>query len=205
MASLIVDAKVLRMWNAKPDQASRKIVLLEVAYKLFVAQVYRLCLHLLANDSAAEDATVKVFARFNRELPRRWDEQRVRNQLREFAIDEAVQRLYGDVVANASRARAVKVGAPPAPDETGALDTMLVHKEQARLLDSSTIKELTARMPVDLRVAFVLHDMEGLKEEDVARHLRVHESKVRALVKRARLELRRLWLLPSGKKGDRWS
>lgn len=205
MASLIENAKILRMSKAnKLDQTSRKTVLLEVAYKLFVSQVYTLCLHLLASGSAAVEATVNVFARFNRELPRRWDERRVINQLREFAIDEAVRRLYGDVAANAWRARAVKVGAPPAPDETGALDTMLVHKEQARLLDSSTIKELTARMPVDLRVAFVLHDMEGLKEEDVARYLRVHEREVRALIKRARMELRRLWLSPSGKKGDHW-
>ena len=194
MASLIEDAKILGMSKAnKLDQTSRKTVLLEVAYKLFVAQVYTLCLHLLANGSAAEQATVKVFARFKRELPRRWDERSVMHQLRELAIDEAVQRLYGDGVANASRARAVKVGAPPGPDETVTPDGIYVHQEQAGLLDSSTIKELTARLPVDLRAAFVLHDMEGLNDEDVARHLRVHESEVRALIKRARLELRRLW------------
>lgn len=194
MASLIENAKILRMSNAnKLDQASRKTVLLEVAYKLFVAKVYTLCLHLLADGPAAEQATVTVFARFNRELPRRWDESRVMNRLRELAIDEAIQRLYGDGGANASRGRAVKVGGPPAPG-TVALDGMSVHQEQARLLDSSTLKELTARMPVDLRVAFVLHDMEGLEDEDIARYLRLREGKVRGLIKRARLELRRLWL-----------
>lgn len=195
MASLIENAKILRMSKAnKLDQASRKTVLLEVAYKLFGGRVYTLCLRLLANGPAAEQATVQVFVRFNRELPRHWDESRVMNRLRELAIDEAVQRLYGDVVANASGGRAVEVGGPPAPDKTVPVDGTFVHQEQARFLDSSTIKELTARMPVDLRVAFVLHDMEGLQDEDVARYLRVHERKVRALIKRARLELRRLWL-----------
>lgn len=184
MASLIEDAKILRMSKAhKLDQTSRKTVLLEVAYKLFVSQVYTLCLHLLADGPAAEQATVNVFAQFNRELPRRWDEARVRNRLRELAIAEAVQRLMGALAANASGERVVKVGAPPAPDE-----------KQARLLDSSTIKELTASLPKDLRIAFVLHDMEGLQDQDVARYLRVHERKVPALIKRARLELRRLWL-----------
>lgn len=182
------------MSNAnKLDQARKKTVLLEVAYKLFVGQIYTLCLHLLADGSAAEQATVNVFAQFNRELPRRWDESRVINRLRELAIDEALQRLYGDGVANASGGRVVKVGAPPAPDEIVALDGTFVHREETRLLDSSTIKELTTRMPVDLRVAFVLHDMEGLQDQEVAKYLRVHEREVRGLIKRARLELRRLW------------
>lgn len=193
MAGLIADAKILTMSNAKKlDQASRKTVLLEVAYKLFVAQVYTLCFHLLANSSAAEEATAMVFTRFSRELPRRWDEARVGSRLRELAIDEAVQRLFGDGVANASEVRALKVGAPPARDQRAALDGKLAHREQARF-DSSMLKVLIARLPDDLRVAFVLRDMEGLKDQDVAKYLRVHESEVRALIKRARMELRRFW------------
>ena len=166
--------------------------MLEVAYKLFVAQVYTLCFHLLANSSAAEEVTAMVFKRFSRELPGRWDEERVGSRLRELAIDEAVQRLFGDVVANASRARAVKVGAPPAPDKTASREGKLAHRRQAAS-DSSMLKALIARLPDDLRVAFVLYDMEGLKDQDVAKALRVDESEVRALIKRARMELRRLW------------
>lgn len=197
MAGLIADAKILTMSNAKKlDQTSRTTVLLEVAYKLFVAQIYTLCFHLLANSSAAEEATAMVFTRFSREVPRRWDEARVGSRLRELAIDEAVQRLFGDVVANASRARApstsVKVAAPPAPDKPAALVGKLAHREHARL-DSSMLKELIAKLPDDLRVAFVLYDMEGLKDQDVAKYLRVDDSEVRALIKRARMELRRLW------------
>lgn len=198
MASLIVNANVLRMSNAKGlDQASRRTVLLEAAYKLFVAQIYTLCFHLLANSSAAEEATATVFARFSRELPRRWDEARVVSRLRELAIGEAVERLFGDVAANASKGPAASVGAPPTPDKMIATRATLDHQQQAGLLDSSQLKELTAKLPNDLRVAFVLHDMEGLKDLDVAKHLRVEESDVRALIKRARMELRRLWLSQS--------
>ena len=194
MASLVVDTKILRISDAKRvDQATRRMVLLEVAYKLFVAQVYTLCFHLLANSSAAEEAIAVVFTRFSRELPRRWDEGRVGSRLRELAIDEAVQRLFGDVAANASRARAVKVGTPPAPDKTTVKDGKLADREQARI-DSSMLRELIARLPDDLRVAFVLYDMEGLKKQDVAKYLGLHESEVHALVKSGRMELRRLWL-----------
>ena len=198
MASLIVDGKVLRMSNAKGlDQASRRMVLLEAAYKLFVAQIYTLCFRLLANSSAAEEATATVFVRFSRELPRRWDEARVISRLRELAVGESVERLFGNVAANASKGSAARVGAPAAPEKTGAHHVTLVRREQARSLDSSQLKELTAKLPDDLRVAFVLHDMEGLKDLDVAKHLRVEESDVRALIKRARMELRRLWLSQS--------
>ena len=196
MASLIVNANVLRMSNAKGlDQASRRMVLLEAAYKLFVAQIYTLCFHLLANSSAAEEATATVFMRFSCELPLRWDEARVVNRLRDLAIGEAVERLFGDVAANASKRPTTRVGAPPAPENAVARAVTLVHRE--RLLDSSQLKELIARLPDDLRVAFVLHDMEGLKDHDVAKHLRVRESDVRTLIRRARTELRRLWLLQS--------
>lgn len=170
------------------------MVLLEAAYKLFVAQIYTLCFHLLANSSAAEEATATVFMRFSRELPRHWDEARVVSRLRELAIADAVERLFGDVAANASKGPAASVGAPPAPEKTGAHHVTLVHREQARLLDSSMLKELTVKLPDELRIAFVLRDMEGLSDLDVAKHLRVHESDVRALIKRARMELRRLWL-----------
>lgn len=169
------------------------MVLLEAAYKLFVAQIYTLCFHLLANSSAAEEATATVFARFSRELPRRWDEARVISRLRELAIGEAVERLFGDVAAT-SKGPAASVGAPPAPEKTGAHHVTLVHRQQARALDSLMLNELTAKLPDDLRVAFVLHDMEGLNDLDVAKYLRVHESDVRVLIKRARMELRRLWL-----------
>ena len=173
------------------------MVVLEVAYKLFVAQIYTLCLDLLANSSAAEDATASVFTRFNRELPRRWDEARVVSRLRELAIGEAVQRLFGDRVADASKGPTANVGAPSSPEKTVARHVTLGQLEPARVLDSSQLKALTATLPDDLRVAFVLRDMEGLKDLDVTKHLRVHESDVRALIKRARMELRRLWLSQS--------
>ena len=193
MASLVVDTKILTMSNAKRvDQVTRKIVLLEVAYKLFVAKVYTLCFHLLANSAAAEEATAMVFTRFSRELLGGWDEARVGSRLRELAIDEAVQRLFGDVAANASRARVVKVGAPPAPDKTTGLEGKLAHREQAPF-DSSMLETLIPKLPNDLRVAFVLRDMDGLKDQDVAKYLRVDESEVRALIKRARMELGRHW------------
>ena len=167
--------------------------MLEVAYKLFAAQVYTLCFRLLASVHAAEEATVEVFARFSRELTRRWDEALVANRLRELAIDEAIQRLLGR-----SRERlggqAASVGASPATSvETLRAVGKVGTGEAAPVLDSELLTKLSAMLPDDLRVTFVLRDMEGLKDQDIAKYLHVRESEVRSLISRARMELRRLW------------
>ena len=173
-------------------QDSRKIVLLEVAYRLNVSRVYTLCLRLLANVRAAEEATVDVFARFSRELTRRWDESLVRKRLRELAIDEALQRLWRSQERLGRRAAAV--GTPPAASIPAA---KAIARAESRLLDSVSMNELIARLPDELRVAFVLHDIEEVNDGDTARYLRVRETEAGLLISRARLELRQLWLTTS--------
>ena len=60
-------------------------------------------------------------------------------------------------------------------------------------LDNATLDALAAQLPDQLRVAFVLHDREGLSDGAIAAHLRIEQREVRRLVHVARLELRRLW------------
>ena len=192
MSSFVLDAHGLRISNTSAlDQANRKRVVLEVAYKLFVAQVHGLCFRLLADRRAAEEATVKVFTQFNREVPRRWNETAVSRQLRELSLNEAMQRL--GAVAHASRRQAVNVGSSPAPVTTVDRTTVLVQQQPAPPLDGPMLEALVTSLPADLRVAFVLHDMEGLKAGKIAKYLHVNEDKVRTLIKLARLELRRIW------------
>ena len=180
MSSFVLDAHGLRISNTSAlDQANRKRVVLEVAYKLFVAQVHGLCFRLLADRSAAEEATVNVFTQFNREVPRRWNETAVGRQLRELSLNEAMQRL--GAVANASRRRAVNVGSPPAPVSTVDRTTVLAHQQPAPL-DGPMLEALVTSLPADLRVAFVLHDMEGLKAGKIAKYLHVNEDRVRTLI-----------------------
>lgn len=184
MSSFVLDAHGLRISNTSAfDPANRKRVVLEVAYKLFVAQVHGLCFRLLANRRAAEEATVKVFTQFNREAPRRWNETAVSRQLRELSLNEAMQRL--GAVALVSERQAVSVVLPP---------TFVTTADHRRApLDGPMLEALVTNLPTDLRVAFVLHDMEGLKAGKIAKYLRVNEDKVRTLIKLARLELRRIW------------
>jgi RNA polymerase sigma-70 factor (ECF subfamily) len=197
MASLIKEIKVVRMSdeaNNQEREGSRKVVLLEVAYGLYAAHVYTLSLRLLASVRDAEEATVQVFVRLGRELARRWDEAHILGRLRELTIDEALRRLRGRP-SKRLNGGAEDAGSPPASSigrpTTERSGRAISEKTQ---LDSATLDRLAAKLPVELRVAFVLRDREGLDDRAVATHLQIKEAEARRLIHRARLELRRLWL-----------
>lgn len=182
MASLIHKTTFLRMLHGAENQerdGSRRTVLLEVAYKLNASRVYTLCLRLLASVRAAEEATVQVFVRFSRELSKRWDESRVAARLRELAIDEALSRLRSYL----SR-RNVAVNSRPVQPRRSV--------DATPPLNSETLDDLVAQLTVDQRVAFVLHDREGLDYQAIAKHLQLEVGEVRQLVHESRIELSRL-------------
>ncbi len=157
----------------------RQMALLEVAYKLYASRVYTLCLRLLANVKAAEEATVQVYVRFSRELWKRWDESRIAARLRDLAINEALSRLR----LSANRMKA-------------AVNTQSLRsarfRSSAPALTSETLEHLVGRLAAELRVVFVLHDREGLDYQVISEHLKIKEAEVRRLVRQSRIELRRL-------------
>jgi RNA polymerase sigma-70 factor (ECF subfamily) len=190
MASLAVEAKAARM-KERPgisEQGGAGIdAELESVYRRHVALVYTLCLRLLATVQAAEEATVQVFALLSRELSSWWDEARILARLRQLAIDEALSRL-----PTREPAKATDTAFATAPSRGGVSGSG--SSDAARPpLDQPTLDALVARLPDQLRVAFVLRDREGLSDGTIASHLRVEEAEVRRLVGRARFELRRLW------------
>lgn len=196
MVSLIKDANILRMSGTynRERADSRRTVLLEVAYKLYAKQVYALSLRLLASVREAEEVTVRVFAAFSRELPRKWDESKVLARLRELAIDEALRCLWGCIRERLEGQAAVE-NSPPAMSidadlKEGSGSAVIA----ARPLNLATLEALTSKLPDDLRAAFVLRDIEGLDNQAAARHLRTDEAMMRKLTNNARLALRRLWL-----------
>lgn len=197
MASLTEEMKVFgmsRRANNRERAYSRRSVLLEVAYKLFAKQVYALSLRLVVSERDAEKITVDVFVKFNRELPRRWDESRVLERLRELAIDEALRRLSARRRDRLDWQAATKSSSP-------VMSMKACEKEESSSalvprppLDSATIDRLIETLPDELRVAFVLHDVEGFNNQTLAKLLQLDEAGARRLIARARVVLRRLWL-----------
>ncbi len=185
MTSRIVAAKVMWMKQGADTEGvdgSEKLSLLASLYRRYVARVYALCLRLLTDVRAAEDATVAVFVRLGRELSGYLEESKVLARLRQLSIEETVTRLRVRGKRVAPRMTPAPVRAPDAP--------------VLPALDRETLGGLVARLPDTLRVAFVLRDQEGLSDTAIAAHLQINEADVRRLVHAARLELRRLWLTP---------
>ena len=133
--------------NGKGRAGGRGVSWLEAAYRRYAAHVYTLCLRLVASASAAEDTTVQVFVRLSHELTGRWDETRTLARLRELAVEEALALLRAGV----------------RKDEPPDIATVARAKEGGEVLplNPDTLEALAARLPDELRVAFVLHDQEG--------------------------------------------
>ena len=174
----------------------QRLVLLQAAFRLYGPRVYTLCLRLLGNSGAAEEATVEVFVRFKKELTRQWDERVIVRRLCDLAIGEALDRLGGRT-REGLREAAMTAVTQSALEERDRAESRVERGFADPSLNSTTLNNLIAKLSDELRVVFVLHDMEGMGDQDIARHLRVRESDVRPLISRARLELRRHWLSQS--------
>lgn len=174
----------------------QRLVLLQAAFRLYGPRVYTICLRLLRNSDAAQEATVRVFVRFRKEITLRWDEKVIVRRLRELAIDEALDRLWGRT-REGLREAAMEAASHSASPEMDRAAIKAVRGSADPSLDSATLNKLITKLSDELRVVFVLHDMEGLDDRDIARYLRVREGDVRPLISRARLELRRHWLSQS--------
>ncbi len=156
---------------------------LRLVYRRHAACVYTLCLRLLVDVGSAEGATVDAFARFNQILERWQDESRTSACLRELAIEAALARLH-------------EHNAATEPTQSGAelLSTAPANGGRATRLDPVKLERLIACLPDHLRVPYVLCDVEGLSDTDIATRLRLDKTDVRWRVHHARLELRRFWL-----------
>ena len=181
---VVIEREVLR----RQDDCSS--VQLESLCRHYFARAYTLCRRLLANPKAAEAATVEVFVRFSHELPCWWDEAHNLARLRALSIVVALEQLSrGDdamvleevVVGRGPNGWLASRPREPAPGVMSAS------------LDPDMFDGLTDRLPMNMRVAFVLHDVEGLGHAVVATHLQIGETKLRLLLHAARLELLRLW------------
>ena len=83
----------------KPADAPSALQL-ESVYRRYGTEIYTLCLRLLADEKAAESATVGVFVKLGREIASHSDESCIRLRLCELAINASLVRLnrFGAVI-----------------------------------------------------------------------------------------------------------
>ena len=182
MASIQKRVKTAR--ESIPVRGKKNTALqLKSVYSRHAARVYTFCQRLLVDVSLAEGATIDVFARFNRILARWQDESRAPACLRELAIESALAQLQER--SSTPEHTSGEIGSP---------SSTLVSGNRTARLDPVKLERLIAHLPDSLRIPYVLRDVEGLSDSDVAARLRLDKADVRHRINSARLELRRLWL-----------
>ena len=151
-------------------------------------RVYNLCLRLLANREAAEDATQNAFISAYRSFSsfrggsfRAWLFRIAANA----CYDELRRRPRAPLSLDAPLGPAQTPPDLPHPGEP--LEERVQRAELGRLL-----QDALAALPLDQRLVVLLRDVQGLSYEEIARAARLPLGTVKSRISRARDQLRRL-------------
>ncbi|MDQ5816731.1 MAG: sigma-70 family RNA polymerase sigma factor [Actinomycetota bacterium] len=156
----------------------------EVLVRRYQGDVWRLALHLMHDDSLADDVTQEAFVRAFRFLPRYRGDAKFSTWL--FTI---ARNCANDELRRSGRRKNLRVRLdqerPRAPaDESVALE----------------VREAVTALPMDLREPVVLIDMFGASYAEVARILGTPVGTVKSRVHRARATLARSLLTQRGER-----
>lgn len=154
-------------------------------YRAHAALVYNLALRLSGDPDRAADLAQEVFLRIHRHLG-------------EFRGRSSLETWIYRVTVNHCRSRLARRRPPTRPLEEGGGDRSAHLADPARgpeerALAGDAARVVTAALgllPVKLREAVVLRDLEGLPYEEIARVLGVRIGTVRSRIARGRERLR---------------
>lgn len=125
-----------------------------LVYEAHVGRVFALCLRLTGDRADAEERTQDVFVRAWQRLASFRGESAFSTWLHRLAVNEVLMSRR----AAARRERRVEPRAAP-PEAAGT---------RPRLEDSLDLERAIAALPEGCRTVFVLHDVEGLRHEEIA-------------------------------------
>lgn len=151
----------------------------ERVYRAHVDRVHALCLRMLGDRGAAEEATQDVFVRAWEKLGLFRGESAFSTWLHRLAVNVVLARRERDGV---QRRRT-------ADDEDGELVGALPARPVAPG-DRMDLERAIAALPPGARRVFVLHDVEGYRHEEIAERLGITSGGSKAQLHRARLLLR---------------
>jgi RNA polymerase sigma-70 factor (ECF subfamily) len=149
----------------------------ECLYRSHAGRIHALCLRLAGDRHAAEDLTQDVFVRAWQKLP---------SFRGDAAFGTWLYRLALNLVVSALRAgRAAALEAPA--DDLERLETPGPVPVPGLCLD---LERAIAGLPAGARAVFVLHDVAGMRHDEIARQLGIAVGTARAHLHHARARLR---------------
>ena len=150
----------------------------EALYREHSPRLYALARRMTRSPQESEDLLQDIFLQVHRKLDSYRGEAALGTWLYRLAIRQCLDFL---------RSRQGRMRANSSPFEEGGLEMPTTRETPGARID---IERAVARLSEGCRVAFVLHDVEGLEHKQIAEMLGVSESTSKSQVFKARMKLR---------------
>ena len=167
-------------------------------------QIYRLALRMMGNESDAEEVLQESFLHAFEKLGEFRGDSAFNSWIYRIAANSALMRLrrrlrapdtvplgepstggVGELPSGPKFAADGHYADPPRPDWSVRADAALANAQLG-----AAIEKAVANLPEDYRVVFLLKDVDGLSNEQIAETLRLSVPAVKSRLHRARLALR---------------
>jgi RNA polymerase sigma-70 factor (ECF subfamily) len=146
----------------------------ERLYRAHVGRVTALCLRLTGDGQAAEELMQDVFVKAWERLPAFRGES---------ALSTWLHRVTVNAFLHERRSKSRRGVHEETTDDIAAIPVAMVSSDPGERMD---LERAIARLPKGARTAFVLHDIEGYKHEEIAAMSGIAAATVRAQLHRAR-------------------
>ena len=166
------DAELIALCRAGDGDA------FEAIYREHAPRLYALARRMTGSEAESEDLLQEIFLQVHRKLDSYRGDAALGTWLYRLAIRQCLDFI---------RSRHGRMRAASSPFEDEAASMPSTHETPGARID---IERAVARLPDGCRVAFVLHDIEGLEHKQIAAALGVSEGTSKSQVFKARMKLR---------------
>jgi RNA polymerase sigma-70 factor, ECF subfamily len=155
------------------------------------AHIYRVALQILGVEQDAEDVLQETYIKAFRSLPEFEGRSSLTTWLYRIAVNEALMALRKRKPQQFSIEESTTNEDEAESESLEILDWCCM--PEGELLSSESrafLDQAVRRLPANLRVVFVMRDLEGLSIQETAQALGISENNVKTRLLRARLKLR---------------
>ncbi len=150
----------------------------EQIYRIHVGRVHGLCLRIVADRSTAEELTQQIFIRLWMKLGSFRGESSFSSWLHRLAVNAALNELKASSMLRRQSSAPEDLLVEMPSDQGPSPETQL------------DLESAIASLPAQARIIFVLHEIEGLRHDEIAEELGLAAGTCKAQLSRARKLLR---------------
>lgn len=150
----------------------------EGLYRALAGRVYALCVRMSGDRQRARELTHEVFVRAWEKVATFRGEAAFSTWLHRLAVNVVLERERGE-----RRREAHEVGGLTGEDEDSPTMLRVVRGDEGDRLD---LEAAIGRLPPNARAVFVLREVEGYRNDEIAQAMGIAEGTVRAHLHRAR-------------------